>query len=491
MSQRGQNAVEFLSVYSFAIVIMTIVIALVLILSTTSTSVIPQECSFFGGFSCTDVAYATWNGVGSQIFLITTFAQPGVVNVSSFNVIISGGASTNGVCTPNVASEGEAVYCTASFGFVPKIGNTYTGTFTISAEYCARPSSSLYNYSCPANGNYIYAGNLQLQAEARQLPQAPYYYAPVTVSNTNATTATQGGLQIMTTFVPSAFSPYESANLGNVRFYDGAKELYSWCETNCASNSTGTAVFWVALDRGIGPGGYATLSMYFLPNNIGYDGVYAGESPLQSNTYARYDNGANVFSFYDNFAGTALNSSRWSGCASVSCIVNNGIKIQAPSTETVLSASSKGSFGRGIVDFYGVIPPGSGGTYCLAGVGLANSQNVNDSTAIVYVCGSSYGLQTSDNQSITRRVAGLSLGSNTLYSVILPSSSPKSVSAMTNYGNTITSTAALPALPQPVTLLNEINSGLTIGPIYYIRVRDYPPGGILLPTATGNALLVP
>ena len=299
----------------------------------------------------------------------------------------------------------------------------------------------------------------------------------------------------MVTFKPNTFSSYESPNLGNIRFYDSAKELYSWCETNCASSSTSNVIFWVVMDRSIAPSGSASLSMYFLPNSIGYDSLYAGESPLQSNTYAQYDNGQNVFNFYSNFAGSTLNSTSWSSCSSSFCKVSNGVTVTPPAGGPfITNLNSESSFGAGVVDFYGVVPSSTGcGTYCLAGIGLANSQNINYSTAMVYVYGSSYGLQTSNNRSNTVRVAGLSLGSNTVYSVMLPSASPSSVSALANYGNSITIGIVndLPTLPQSIAFIDELNSGLSIGPIYYVRVRGYPPGGVLPAVTPGNAMQVP
>jgi hypothetical protein len=39
--------------------------------------------------------------------------------------------------------------------------------------------------------------------------------------------------------------------------------------------------------------------------------VATGEAPQLSSTYAQYDNGANVFEFYDDFAGTVLDTNKW------------------------------------------------------------------------------------------------------------------------------------------------------------------------------------
>ncbi|MGC8580666.1 MAG: hypothetical protein ACP5MB_11535, partial [bacterium] len=51
-----------------------------------------------------------------------------------------------------------------------------------------------------------------------------------------------------------------------------------------------------------------------------------GEAPQLSSTYAQYDDGASVFNFYDNFAGTSLNTSKWT-VGTVTASVNNGLTI--------------------------------------------------------------------------------------------------------------------------------------------------------------------
>ena len=147
--------------------------------------------------------------------------------------------------------------------------------------------------------------------------------------------------QLMLTFNPTSngYSNAESPDLGNLRFYYGSSELYSWCESGCSSASS-SATFWVTLTNQITAGQNNIITMYFLPAegsvcpsctyDTEYDGVYAGEAPQLSSTYGQYDNGQNVFSFYDNFAGNALNTNKWTaltngGGPPPTVTVNNGL----------------------------------------------------------------------------------------------------------------------------------------------------------------------
>jgi len=74
--------------------------------------------------------------------------------------------------------------------------------------------------------------------------------------------------------------------------------------------------------------------MAFLSTSTDYDGNYWGNAPNLSGTYGAYDNGANVFRFYDDFKGTSLNA-KWTaiiGSSGASITVNNGLTVTTTST---------------------------------------------------------------------------------------------------------------------------------------------------------------
>ncbi len=160
----------------------------------------------------------------------------------------------------------------------------------------------------------------------------PYSFVPVTITN-NQNAATPNPFQQKLTWNPSSYSSYEAADLGNVRFCsDSACNtlLYAWLEscvapTTCSTSST-SATAWVRLTSAIpASGGILTIYMVFESTAIDFDTNYWGEAPNLSSTYGQFDNGANVFTFYDNFAGTTL-SGKWTAVKSAGggVAVNNG-----------------------------------------------------------------------------------------------------------------------------------------------------------------------
>ncbi len=143
-------------------------------------------------------------------------------------------------------------------------------------------------------------------------------------------------------FNPSTYSTYEGSALGNIRFcVDSlcATTLYAWlesCTPSCTPSAT-SATVWVKLTSAIaGAGGTLTIYMDFLTLSTNFDGNFWGEAPNLSGSYGQYDNGANVFTFYDNFAGTSL-SSKWTTVGSTG---TTNILLDGSATAQFSTASS-------------------------------------------------------------------------------------------------------------------------------------------------------
>ena len=198
---------------------------------------------------------------------------------------------------------------------------------TITGEPMAIEETSSYSNS-NSNSNSF--------PKPSSIPSGIVAYVYITLSN-SYNFATPAPFQQMITFNPSLYSKYENSNLGNIRFYQGSTELYSWCESGC-SNTSSNAIFWVKLPNGISTNGKVIINMTFKSLSTNYDGVYAGEAPQLScpnpantigcSTYGKYDNGANVFNNYWNFAGTSLPSG-WtqSNSGTATWRVDNGLTV--------------------------------------------------------------------------------------------------------------------------------------------------------------------
>jgi len=324
-----------------------------------------------------------------------------------------------------------------------------------------------------------------------------YNYVPITITNSQGS-ATPNPFQQMVTWNPSTYSSYEAANLGNIRFCADiacASPFNSWlesCSSTCSTSgsSSTSATAWVKLTSSIAAGGALTIYMVFQSTSTNFDGVYWGEAPQQSGTYAQYDNGANVFTFYDNFVGTTL-SNLWTNNVSNAggtLTINNGMSYTRPGGgNNYPFIYSTSTFSQGVYETYGNIPAGGGsGSFTYAGFGLASSANFN-AGAGVGDWNSVYGLYTGTSPSgaADTIVSGLS-GGTYIWSLFVPSSSPTSYSGSQNYGSTISSSTNLPTLPYPIVFSDQVSTGKNVGTFNWVRDRAYPPSGVMPSVSVGS-----
>ncbi len=328
-------------------------------------------------------------------------------------------------------------------------------------------------------------------------------YVPITITNSQSS-ATPSTFQEKLTLAPSNYTSYEASNLGNIRFYSSTAfttPLYAWLEscTPSLSNTATSATAWVKLTSSIAAsGGTLTIYMAFLSTTTSFDGVYWGAAPNLLSTYGLDDNGANVFSFYDNFAGTTLNS-RWttfeSSAGTVS--VNNGI--------TITSSSSKYSIGI----FASYVPPTTGivtetyfdaatpdaGYRVFDGYSMTSSSTAEQDgyVGILEAGGSA-------NDYVDKMVSGtptnlasasdaLTAGDN-YESSLLWQSSTVTMSDLTNShsASTTDTTYSLSSMTQVALALGATSNTKYI--TYWYRVRQSPPSGVM-PTTSFRSISVP
>jgi hypothetical protein len=301
-------------------------------------------------------------------------------------------------------------------------------------------------------------------------------YVPITIAN-NQSIAVTPGFQQMITFNPSnpAYALNESPDLGNLRFYQGSNELYSWCESGCSSSSK-SAVFWIYLPNGIAAYGSATINLKFESASTEYDGVYAGEAPQLSPSYAQYDNGNTVFpSFYQDFSGTSCPSYDSGSCSgSQFPVVDNGISVAAPAFGTSFIGYSTGAFQvPGVLEIYGSIS--SSGTSYFSAIGLASLK----SSGVIY--NAAGGCQMGATTALFHTGPP---GGNNVYSIELgtPSSNLFTLIGQYNYNSGPEATLAdCPVQTDSRLELYAQNSGTVQA--QWMRVRAYPPNGAMPTTS--------
>ena len=323
---------------------------------------------------------------------------------------------------------------------------------------------------------------------------SPSAYVDVTLKNSQ-TTATPSNFSQMLNVNWSLYASDLNANVSNVRFYTSSSftsgsELSGWIETNNTTTATSSTV-WVNLSSDIiSASGSITIYMAFLPTTASWSSHWGLASKLSTN-YGQFDNGAKVFPFYCNFAGTSLNTSKWvdnTANAGGTLTINNGMSYTRGTTRNnypfIYSVST---FSADVFEAYGTIPAGGvTGSYTVTSFGLTSPSNINDNAAIVGDINAVYGLDTQNSGGSQNIVSGLT-GGTYVWQVLIPSSSPSVIYGSQNYGTKLSSSTDMPSLPQPLMFEDQENTGINLGPFYWVRVRAYPPDGVM-PSVTFGSL---
>lgn len=136
-------------------------------------------------------------------------------------------------------------------------------------------------------------------------------------------------------------------------FYSNGTSIYAWIQDN---NTT-----WLRLSGEINRTVYlCSYSTFQLSNDS-----YMGEAPQLSPTYAEWDNGADVFSLYQNFAGTTVPNG-WVDAYPSIVNISNGLTFWANSTVSNNVASIYAWYNMSIgqtFDFYGYDTYNGNNTY--------------------------------------------------------------------------------------------------------------------------------
>lgn len=216
------------------------------------------------------------------------------------------------------------------------------GSVTVSGDYYNNINSPWFNLTLLGGRNYLVQFPYFVQYAGTVSKSFPVYLA----YNVSEVFVKESIWTIAITGAPAGTGYYQQLfNITNYASYgissppdnfelqlpNGTLE-YAWIQSYDSHNLT----VWVKL-----PNATASVNLVVYPGQdlLSASG-YIGEAPQLSTTYGQYDNGFSVFNFYDNFAGTTLDTSKWSNVGSngtsgslSSITVDNGLTLVANGTE--------------------------------------------------------------------------------------------------------------------------------------------------------------
>lgn len=233
-------------------------------------------------------------------------------------------------------------------------------------------STTLAYNTLPQGFSTIYANDITaLGASTNYTVRMIKISHNVTITLTNSqTTNVDSNTPLSITLNAVSYTPWETNTLNNtlISFPNGTV-VYSWVEGNLSNEQKNTnslylsnnVIFWFKSPNSknwLGSSKTNNVILSFAGTvlnsaNMLFDGNFIGEAPqlncvnpvipsncvgtASASKYAQWDTGANVFSQYDNFAGTSL-STNWTSLGSPT--VNNGITLLGSSSGKIVSTST-------------------------------------------------------------------------------------------------------------------------------------------------------
>jgi len=278
-----------------------------------------------------------------------------------------------------------------------------------------------------------------------------------------------------------SYTPILASDLHNIRFVYNGTAIPAWLE----SLSNGVATIWVKLPVSIPANSSVTIDMEVDPS-LNFDGVYWGENPLLTSTYGQYDNGASVFNFYDNFAGTSLNTNKWitvSAPPSGVITVNNGVSI-INTGNNIYYVSSSSFTAPYVIDTGGILgtEADDGPWFDLESTtSTANTGYMWATRGISAGAGGDQLLTDSNGgYSVFAAASGMSGTSNfAVYTLEDIGGSSGTIDTFVNYNSWFSGSSTSFTHSGYFSPFRHYNSNTPASTLYWVRVRAYPPNGVM------------
>ncbi len=530
-----QSAMEYLMTYGWAILIIAVVIGVLYAMGIfNSSGLLGSFCTAQTGYFCANPILST-----NSPTLNVTIGQDTRLEWPAWKIFAVRGTAFN-ASSPNITGSGAfyngekqrvTIPLNSILGNYIPIGTPFSGSLW--AEYCNTPncntpdqvseigifstkaaklgyvttsvSTSSISTTSTTSTSTTSTSTTSTATTAPTTTIAPsgiIYSVPITLTNSQSSN-TPAPFQQMVNITESTYSSYltYNGNFANFEYYTLSGNTVSVLPAWIESSNSGKLITWVKLPKGIPAKSSITIYLGFastssnLLSSSGTTGI--GEAPQlpcgstatsSCSTYAEYDDGASVFNFYDNFAGTNLNTSKWTVGGGQTYTINNGLTLNPSSTTYVIGINSINLFNsqQTIAEIYGSFnapvqsSPDNGQGFFIG----SSSGNPVILGGYEYFGANLYGLYTFIRSFYAEFSPMPTASTNYIYSWWETSSGTY---AEYNYANPASTSNIETSGSYPLVLFNMQNMG---GNMYvqYVRTRAYPPNDVMPSVAFGSVV---
>ena len=200
---RQQAALEYLSVYATAILMITVAAVLLYHILITPSSRVPNTCTFAGGVTCADILLSSNSMTGNTaIMVVLNNAGSASIQSPSARVSINGVNTSSSNCLPSYVKAGGSIVCVINVTGRPGVNQLLGGKVYLTEQNCAFSSSG----ACQNPVNQIYTGTFLGTTEANQILK---FQSTLTPSSSNViATITVGTHPYWVAFNPAGTLAY-------------------------------------------------------------------------------------------------------------------------------------------------------------------------------------------------------------------------------------------------------------------------------------------
>ena len=496
-NKRSQSALEYMMTYGWAILIIVIVAVILYSMGIFNpSSSVTFTSSGFSPFTISSVI-CSQDGLSFSVLAGPMPNGAYSMSINSFYIVSSSGTNTSRISytlsSPITLTSGKTGVIAVPNVVCPSSGTKVSMSANLEYSYSTTAGKVVTNTTGTLAGTATHGPTL---------PTGIEYYSQITISNSQST-ATPSPFQQMVNFTSSdpGWTSISTGNFGqNVEFfYYNGTVIPSWLENYTSSH----ALWWLKI-AAIPAGSSETVYVGFATSTTNlFNTVNDGEAPQipcieegvtntsQCSIYAEYDNGANVFNNYWDFAGTSLPSGLTiiSGTSGTDYIMNNGFQLLTTTARVQSTASLSGSY---ILEMYHQFVSNAAngwdfGIYSSLSSAFGMHVDGGGDTSdweFTYYYNNGYTQIASTGETIGSGYYFLwqivnNAGSITTnfdspsYSTYYTASFTNSLSALITFGERFDNGGAGQSM-------NDI--------IYWLRVRAYPPNGVM-PTVSFGSLV--
>jgi len=498
-SAKAQSAMEYLMTYGWAILIVAVVLGALYSLGVfNGAAFLGTSCIAASGFYCTNPTLST-----GGVLTVTIGQATGTTFKNAYLYFVPSGTnfSTSDPGTSiGILNSGQQVTVSIPLG----VGSPYPAAYTLGTPlsgYIYLQFTDIYgitevNKIATVLTKVTASSSGATFSQPTSIPSGIVAYVPITLTNSQSS-ATPSPFQQMIQINEGNYANYiaYNGNIANFEFFTQSGQILpAWIE----SNNSGTLTVWVNLPNGIPASSSLTIYLGFaskttnLLSNSGTTGI--GEAPQLSSTYAQYDDGASVFPYYVNFAGTSAPSSITTLGTATS--FNNGATVSAG--DFFETNSKVYNIQTQILDAYvSSITFGTSGDN--AGISFVVDPSGNQYTSTTHYVnvgtsgGQFYnGVLNQFSTSSNFEIASLNSGTYTISSTTTTSTGIWSLWATSstaygsiNYGSPLTVTSNIPPAGSYYIMAGASSGASTV--VYrWVRVRAYPPNGVMPSVSFGG-----